>query len=90
MVYMGSKTGEDPDDILKQNHQMLAAVHSGRSEFRIMSSFFWKVHPFFHISYMGFFLFFPFSTPLSLTVLNRPKLLMFIAIDMVSEVLQPS
>ena len=32
MVYMGSKTGEDPDDILKQNHQMLASVHSGRSE----------------------------------------------------------
>ncbi|XP_014521221.1 subtilisin-like protease SBT5.3 [Vigna radiata var. radiata] len=32
VVYMGSKTGEDPDDILKQNHQMLAAVHSGSIE----------------------------------------------------------
>ena len=32
VVYMGSKTGEDPDDILKHNHQMLASVHSGRSE----------------------------------------------------------
>lgn len=31
MVYMGSKTGEDPDEILKQNHQMLASVHRGRS-----------------------------------------------------------
>lgn len=29
---MGSKTGEHPDDILKQNHKILAAVHSGRSE----------------------------------------------------------
>ncbi|TKY70215.1 Subtilisin protease SBT5.3 [Spatholobus suberectus] len=32
VVYMGSKTGEDPDDILKHNHQMLAAVHSGSIE----------------------------------------------------------
>ncbi|KAK7367161.1 hypothetical protein VNO80_09170 [Phaseolus coccineus] len=32
VVYMGSKTGEDPDDILKQNHQMLAAVHRGSVE----------------------------------------------------------
>lgn len=31
MVYMGSKTEEHPDEILKQNHQMLAAVHRGRS-----------------------------------------------------------
>lgn len=31
VVYMGSKTGEDPDEILKQNHQMLASVHRGRS-----------------------------------------------------------
>ncbi|KHN41792.1 Subtilisin-like protease [Glycine soja] len=29
---MGSKTGEDPDDILKHNHQMLASVHSGSIE----------------------------------------------------------
>ena len=29
---MGSKTGEDPDDVLNQHHEMLAAVHSGRSE----------------------------------------------------------
>ena len=26
MVYMGSKTGEDPDEIMSQDHQMLAAV----------------------------------------------------------------
>ncbi|XP_054779823.1 subtilisin-like serine-protease S isoform X4 [Prosopis cineraria] len=32
VVYMGSKTGEDPDDILKQNHQMLTAVHRGSVE----------------------------------------------------------
>ncbi|KAG5069582.1 hypothetical protein AAZX31_01G143200 [Glycine max] len=32
VVYMGSKTGENPDDILKHNHQMLAAVHSGSIE----------------------------------------------------------
>ncbi|KAH1224182.1 Subtilisin-like protease SBT3.6 [Glycine max] len=32
VVYMGSKTGEDPDDILKHNHQMLASVHSGSIE----------------------------------------------------------
>ncbi|KAJ1380950.1 Peptidase S8/S53 domain [Sesbania bispinosa] len=32
VVYMGSKTGEDPDDILKHNHQMLAAVHRGSIE----------------------------------------------------------
>ncbi|XP_027347404.1 subtilisin-like protease SBT3.5 [Abrus precatorius] len=32
VVYMGSKTGEHPDDILKENHQMLADVHSGSIE----------------------------------------------------------
>ena len=33
MVYMGSKTSEEehPDDILTHNHQILAAVHGGRS-----------------------------------------------------------
>lgn len=30
-MYMGSKTEEHPDEILKQNHQMLAALHRGRS-----------------------------------------------------------
>jgi hypothetical protein len=30
VVYMGSKTGEDPDEIMSQDHQMLAAVHTGR------------------------------------------------------------
>ncbi|XP_061341727.1 subtilisin-like serine-protease S [Gastrolobium bilobum] len=32
VVYMGSKTCQDSDDILKHNHQMLAAVHSGSIE----------------------------------------------------------
>ncbi|KAK7406967.1 hypothetical protein VNO78_08603 [Psophocarpus tetragonolobus] len=32
VVYMGTKTGEDPEDILKHHHQMLAAVHSGSME----------------------------------------------------------
>ncbi|XP_027360126.1 subtilisin-like protease SBT3.5 isoform X2 [Abrus precatorius] len=32
VVYMGSKTGEDPDDILKHTHQMLATVHKGSIE----------------------------------------------------------
>ncbi|XP_004512298.1 subtilisin-like serine-protease S isoform X2 [Cicer arietinum] len=32
VVYMGSKSSEDPDDILKQNHQMLADVHKGSIE----------------------------------------------------------
>ncbi|KAJ7953265.1 Subtilisin-like protease [Quillaja saponaria] len=32
VVYMGSRTGEDPNDILKQNHQMLASVHGGSTE----------------------------------------------------------
>ncbi|GAV74322.1 Peptidase_S8 domain-containing protein/PA domain-containing protein/Inhibitor_I9 domain-containing protein [Cephalotus follicularis] len=32
VVYMGSKTDEDSDEILRQNHQMLAAVHSGSIE----------------------------------------------------------
>ncbi|XP_028783655.1 subtilisin-like protease SBT3.9 isoform X1 [Neltuma alba] len=32
VVYMGSKTGEDPDDILKQHHQMLTSVHRGSVE----------------------------------------------------------
>ncbi|KAJ1388900.1 Peptidase S8/S53 domain [Sesbania bispinosa] len=32
VVYMGSKTGEYPDDILKENHQILASVHSGSIE----------------------------------------------------------
>lgn len=31
MVYMGSNNGEDPDEILAQNHQILASVHTGRS-----------------------------------------------------------
>ena len=30
MVYMGSKSGDDPDDVLSQNHLMLASVHGGR------------------------------------------------------------
>ena len=30
VVYMGSKTGEDPVETLSQDHQMLAAVHTGR------------------------------------------------------------
>ncbi|KAL5545233.1 hypothetical protein UlMin_009017 [Ulmus minor] len=29
VVYMGSKTGQDPDEILKNHHQMLASVHGG-------------------------------------------------------------
>ncbi|PON53618.1 Subtilase [Trema orientale] len=29
VVYMGSKTGEDPDEIMRQNHQILASVHGG-------------------------------------------------------------
>lgn len=32
VVYMGSTSGEDPDEILSQNHQMLAAVHRGSNE----------------------------------------------------------
>ncbi|KAL5172975.1 Subtilisin-like protease SBT3.5 [Glycine soja] len=32
VVYMGSKSGEHPDDILKENHQILASVHSGSIE----------------------------------------------------------
>ncbi|KAM1587564.1 hypothetical protein ACFX1X_027039 [Malus domestica] len=32
VVYMGSKNGEDPDDILTQNHEMLAFVHTGSME----------------------------------------------------------
>ncbi|KAG6510325.1 hypothetical protein ZIOFF_028335 [Zingiber officinale] len=32
VVYMGSKEEQSSDDILKQNHQMLAAVHGGRLE----------------------------------------------------------
>jgi len=27
---MGSKSGDDPDDVLSQNHLMLASVHGGR------------------------------------------------------------
>jgi len=32
VVYMGSKSLEYPDDILNENHQILASVHSGRLE----------------------------------------------------------
>ncbi|CAK8561845.1 unnamed protein product [Lathyrus sativus] len=32
VVYRGSKSGEHPDDILKENHQILASVHSGSIE----------------------------------------------------------
>ncbi|KAK9948200.1 hypothetical protein M0R45_003787 [Rubus argutus] len=32
VVYMGSKNGEDPDEILAQNHQILASVHTGSIE----------------------------------------------------------
>ncbi|AET03515.1 putative tripeptidyl-peptidase II [Medicago truncatula] len=32
VVYMGSKSLEYPDDILKENHQILASVHSGSIE----------------------------------------------------------
>lgn len=88
MVYMGSKTGEDPDDILKQNHQMLAAVHRGRSELRINTIFLLENSSLFPYFLYGVFLFF--LVGICLTVLNKPKLPMFIAIDMVSEVSQPS
>lgn len=36
---MGSKNGDDPDEILMQNHQMLASVHSGRSVFQQVHAF---------------------------------------------------
>ncbi|CAL0311712.1 unnamed protein product [Lupinus luteus] len=32
VVHMGSKTDQDPDDIIKENHQILASVHSGSIE----------------------------------------------------------
>ncbi|RVW78858.1 Subtilisin-like protease SBT1.6 [Vitis vinifera] len=32
VVYMGSRTSDDPDEILRQNHQMLTAVHKGSTE----------------------------------------------------------
>uniref|UniRef100_A0A6N2MPJ4 Inhibitor I9 domain-containing protein n=1 Tax=Salix viminalis TaxID=40686 RepID=A0A6N2MPJ4_SALVM len=32
VVYMGSKSGDDPDDVLSQNHHMLASVHGGSIE----------------------------------------------------------
>ncbi|KAG6790768.1 hypothetical protein POTOM_006933 [Populus tomentosa] len=32
VVYMGSKSGDDPDDVLSQNHHMLASVHGGSVE----------------------------------------------------------
>ncbi|KAL9327289.1 hypothetical protein ACSQ67_007934 [Phaseolus vulgaris] len=32
VVYMGSNSGEHPDDVLRENHEMLAAVHSGSIE----------------------------------------------------------
>ncbi|RWR72766.1 subtilisin-like protein protease SBT5.3 [Cinnamomum micranthum f. kanehirae] len=32
VVYMGSKTNGTPDEILRQNHQMLSAVHQGSME----------------------------------------------------------
>ncbi|KAM0975071.1 subtilisin-like serine-protease S [Malus sylvestris] len=32
VVYMGSKNGEDPAEILTQNHEMLASVHTGSME----------------------------------------------------------
>lgn len=32
MVYMGSKTEEDPEEILRSNHQILASVHGGSQE----------------------------------------------------------
>ncbi|KAI5571919.1 hypothetical protein BDE02_11G127600 [Populus trichocarpa] len=32
VVYMGSKSGDDPDDVLSQNHLMLASVHGGSIE----------------------------------------------------------
>ncbi|XP_024024475.1 subtilisin-like protease SBT3.5 [Morus notabilis] len=32
VVYMGSKTGEDPDEIMRNNHQILASVHGGSVE----------------------------------------------------------
>ena len=38
VVYMGSKNGEHPDDILKQNHQILAEVHRGRSVFLLLQT----------------------------------------------------
>jgi len=56
---MGSKTGENPDDILKHNHQMLAAVHSGRSELRVDAIFlFGKIQQlFFQLLFIFFVLF---------------------------------
>ncbi|XP_020268239.1 subtilisin-like protease SBT5.3 [Asparagus officinalis] len=32
VVYMGSKNAENPDEILKQNHQMLTSLHGGSIE----------------------------------------------------------
>lgn len=44
VVYMGSKSLEYPDDILKENHQILASVHSGRLEILLLSMKPWHKH----------------------------------------------
>lgn len=82
-MYMGSKTGEHPDDILKENHQMLASVHSGRSESIAFFHFFFNSH------YLRKVIF-SFHFGNVSTALSKPKLLIFILTDMVSEDLQPS
>ncbi|XP_077210508.1 subtilisin-like serine-protease S [Tasmannia lanceolata] len=37
VVYMGAKTSDDPDEILRQNHQLLTFVHEGSIEKAIQS-----------------------------------------------------
>lgn len=96
---MGSKSGEHPDDVLRENHQILAAVHSGRSELRPLLSFFGKFSPSLSVSCVFFitplFLSKWFSHFFSLhcnvlTALNKPESLMFTATNMLSEALQPN
>jgi len=99
VVYMGSKSGEHPDDVLRENHQMLAAVHSGRSELRTPFSFFGRFSASLSFSCVFFItplvlskwfshFFFPHCNVL--TASNKPKPLMFIATNMLSEALQLS
>ncbi|OVA01042.1 Peptidase S8/S53 domain [Macleaya cordata] len=46
VVYMGSKTNEDPDEILRQNHQLLTEIHGGSHEEAQASHVYSYVHGF--------------------------------------------
>lgn len=91
VVYMGSKSSEDPNDTLSHNHQILAAVHGGRSLYLLSFLFYIILICPFHLLYCFALSFLLIGVCGATTIaLSKHGLLTFIVTNMVLEALLPS